>query len=162
MSYMQLQQLPQLNPGCARCDELREAFRVAIGNLARELFPNSPQDSAMAEFDLDAMGACQVLRRWRECANAAEHQSKLNLEALNKERSDNAALQLRIGELQQEAELRAARKVITALRAALGAGQMTVLTIDLNARLTEYVCNYDSTVDIKCRGRMISGDWHNA
>jgi hypothetical protein len=42
-----------------------EAHVEILKNLANALFPDSPLDSALAEFALDAMGACQVIRRLR-------------------------------------------------------------------------------------------------
>jgi hypothetical protein len=52
-------------PCCAERDKLREAHRVIIENLAAALMPDSPIENACAEFDIDAMGACQIIRRLR-------------------------------------------------------------------------------------------------
>lgn len=53
-------EIAQLRAQLAAAKEEHEAI---IGNLALSLFPNSPPDSARAEFMLDAMGACQVIDR---------------------------------------------------------------------------------------------------
>ena len=55
----------------AERDRLRSELQTVIGNVAEALFPNSPKDSAEAEFALDAMGACQVIRRLRSELEAA-------------------------------------------------------------------------------------------
>jgi hypothetical protein len=47
----------------AECERLRGELGRIIANLAAALFPGHPQDSAEAEFLLDAEGACQVIRR---------------------------------------------------------------------------------------------------
>lgn len=49
----------------AELTEARKEHATVIGNLAAALFPNSPKDSTEAEFMLDAMGACQAIRRLR-------------------------------------------------------------------------------------------------
>jgi hypothetical protein len=74
--------------------ELRECraeigwHRIAVKSLALSLFPDSPLNSAIAEFDLDAMGACQVIRRLRadlaeaiRTRNLAQEASTRDLEA---------------------------------------------------------------------------------
>lgn len=50
-------------------DEARATIQrhsAVIDNLCEALMPDSPLESARAEFDLDAMGACQIIRRHRE------------------------------------------------------------------------------------------------
>lgn len=48
------------------------ARRAIIRSLAEELCPDSPIESALAEFDLDGMGACQIVRRQRAIARASQ------------------------------------------------------------------------------------------
>ena len=38
-------------------------FRSIIANVAEALMPDSPKDSREAEFAIDGMGACQIIRR---------------------------------------------------------------------------------------------------
>jgi hypothetical protein len=90
--------------------ELRECraeigwHRIAVKSLALSLFPDSPLNSAIAEFDLDAMGACQVIRRLRadlaeaiRTRNLAQEASKelqervWQLEAVVKSQEENLA-----------------------------------------------------------------------
>ena len=49
----------------ARTEERGTAIK-ALCNIADALFPDSPMESRYAEVDLDAMGACQIIRRMRE------------------------------------------------------------------------------------------------
>ena len=44
----------------------KAAHLQIIEALATALMPDSPKESAMAEFYIDAMGACQIIRRMRE------------------------------------------------------------------------------------------------
>lgn len=55
----------------ARTEE-RDAARESLLNVAKELCPGSPEDSQRAEVDIDAMGACQIIRRMREKRDAAQ------------------------------------------------------------------------------------------
>jgi len=54
----------------SRCQALNDEYGVIIGNLANSLFPDSPKDSALAEFMMGAEGACLVIDRLRK-ENAA-------------------------------------------------------------------------------------------
>jgi hypothetical protein len=49
----------------------RDAARESLLNVAKELCPGSPEDSQRAEVDIDAMGACQIIRRMRKERDAA-------------------------------------------------------------------------------------------
>lgn len=49
-------------------EEARREVAAMVRNLATALCPDSPIESAEAEFDLDAMGACQIIKRHRQQA----------------------------------------------------------------------------------------------
>lgn len=50
----------------AERDRLKAEIHSMIENLATSLFPDSPIESARAEFMFTADGACQVIRKYRE------------------------------------------------------------------------------------------------
>jgi hypothetical protein len=58
-------------------------YETVIDNLAAALFPDPPADSALAEFDLDAMGAVQVIERLRKDLSESQARECALREALS-------------------------------------------------------------------------------
>jgi hypothetical protein len=67
----------------AEREQLLDEHRVVVANLADALCPDSPPESAKAEFTLDAMGACQIIRRLRAEREGLRTQLKRHRQGLS-------------------------------------------------------------------------------
>ena len=69
---------PRTTSGRIEADEIA-ALRLVIDNVATALCPDSPIESARAEFDVDGLGACQIISRlYRELAEARKDTKRLD------------------------------------------------------------------------------------
>ncbi len=96
--------------------------RAVIANLASALCPDSPAESAQAEFALDAMGACQIIRRIRAERDQLRAAQKACIEAIMK--LDRRGLDtFEHFVIRKDGWLLDADEVHTALKETLGAGE---------------------------------------